>query len=267
MSYRIGEFARLSGVSIKTLRFYDQTGLLRPARIDPRTRYRFYTTEQLQDIAFARMLRASGMPVADVKRAMRKRSRVAEQRAMLESLQATLRESLARTQRSLFWVDSLLLSQDRTAIPITLKQRPALRVASVRSEVDEYADITGIERELHAMLPERCKGTFRAVLWHRCAADGALDGEPFVEIKAGTRPGGGVTISRLPETIVASAYSTPDDTAAENAYAALREWMGVFGFELAGPKCEIDYADTLEIQFPARASSHSTSFIGAHFPR
>ena len=40
--YRIGAFAQVSGVSAKTLRFYDQVGLLRPTRVDPRTGYRFY---------------------------------------------------------------------------------------------------------------------------------------------------------------------------------------------------------------------------------
>jgi DNA-binding transcriptional MerR regulator len=38
MRYRIGEFAALSGVSVKTLRFYDQIGLLQPALVDARTR-------------------------------------------------------------------------------------------------------------------------------------------------------------------------------------------------------------------------------------
>lgn len=264
MSYRIGEFARLSGVSIKTLRFYDEIGILRPARIDPRTRYRFYAAEQLQDIALARMLRASGMPVADVKVAMRKRA--SEQRIALQSLQATLREALARTQRSLFWVDSLLLSADRGTIPIALKRRATLRIASMRSEVGNYSEIASVERELHARLPERCKGKFQAVLWHRCAADGVLDGEPFVEIKGGARFGDGIAVSRLPDAIVAAAYAAPEDATAESAYAALREWMNVFGFELAGPKCEIDHSSLLEIQFPARKSAHSMSIINAASP-
>jgi DNA-binding transcriptional MerR regulator len=35
--YRIGEFANLSGVSAKTLRYYDDIGLLRPASVNSRT--------------------------------------------------------------------------------------------------------------------------------------------------------------------------------------------------------------------------------------
>jgi len=264
MSYRIGEFARLSGVSVKTLRFYDEVGILRPARIDPRTRYRFYSAQQLQDIALARMLRASGVSVPEVKRLLRKRDRMPEQRALLESLQAELRESLEQTQRSLLWIDSLLLSEARGATPIALKRRAALRVASMRSEVASYSEISRIERELHARLPQRCKGSFKAVLWHRCAGEGTLDGEPLIEVKPGARFGSDLAVSHLPETTVAYAYSATDDDAAEGAYAALREWMNVFGFELAGPKCEIDYADMLEIQFPVRSRHPATR--GAHAP-
>jgi hypothetical protein len=40
MQYRIGEFARLAGVPIKTLRYYDAIGLLSPAAVDSRTQYR-----------------------------------------------------------------------------------------------------------------------------------------------------------------------------------------------------------------------------------
>ena len=44
-------FAELSGVSAKTLRFYDATGVLRPGGVDLHTRSRRYLPEQLQDLA------------------------------------------------------------------------------------------------------------------------------------------------------------------------------------------------------------------------
>jgi MerR family regulatory protein len=40
--FSIGEFARLGAVSVRTLRLYDEMGLLRPARVDPATGYRAY---------------------------------------------------------------------------------------------------------------------------------------------------------------------------------------------------------------------------------
>src|SRR5258708_9424704 len=45
--FKISEFSQLSQVSVKTLRYYDQLGLLKPAHADSRTGYRYYTAEQL----------------------------------------------------------------------------------------------------------------------------------------------------------------------------------------------------------------------------
>lgn len=48
--FRIGDFSKMSKTSIKTLRYYDEIGLLRPEYVDEENRYRFYTTEQLLKI-------------------------------------------------------------------------------------------------------------------------------------------------------------------------------------------------------------------------
>jgi DNA-binding transcriptional MerR regulator len=45
--FTIGEFARHGRVSVRMLRHYDSTGLLRPARVDPASGYRFYAAGQL----------------------------------------------------------------------------------------------------------------------------------------------------------------------------------------------------------------------------
>src|SRR5215510_3401762 len=45
--FRIGDFSRLTGVSVKTLHHYDDIGLFKPLRTDPFTGYRFYSFEQL----------------------------------------------------------------------------------------------------------------------------------------------------------------------------------------------------------------------------
>ncbi len=43
--YRIGEFSELTGLSVKTLRFYDELGILKPGYIDEFTNYRYYTED------------------------------------------------------------------------------------------------------------------------------------------------------------------------------------------------------------------------------
>lgn len=63
----IGEFARLARLSPKALRLYDQSGLLPPARVDPATGYRWYSTEQLERARLVARLRQIGVPLALIK--------------------------------------------------------------------------------------------------------------------------------------------------------------------------------------------------------
>ena len=44
---KIGEFSRLSRISIRMLRHYDEAGILKPQSVDPVTGYRFYGEQQL----------------------------------------------------------------------------------------------------------------------------------------------------------------------------------------------------------------------------
>ena len=55
----IGRFARACRLSVKALRHYDEEQLLRPAHIDERTGYRYYTREQVRDAVTIGMLRTS----------------------------------------------------------------------------------------------------------------------------------------------------------------------------------------------------------------
>jgi DNA-binding transcriptional MerR regulator len=64
--FSIGEFARLSQVSVKKLRHYDSIGLLPPARVDPATGYRYYTVAQLPAIGRIVALRDLGFGLAEI---------------------------------------------------------------------------------------------------------------------------------------------------------------------------------------------------------
>ena len=72
MPYRIGEFAKLSGISAKALRFYDQIGLLRPATVDPCSRYRLYQPHQLEQIAAILAYKELGLPLTKIRTVVQK---------------------------------------------------------------------------------------------------------------------------------------------------------------------------------------------------
>ncbi len=63
----IGEFARLSRLSPKALRLYDELGLLPPARVDPDSGYRWYAGGQLDNARLVASLRQIGVPLAQIR--------------------------------------------------------------------------------------------------------------------------------------------------------------------------------------------------------
>ena len=64
---RIGEFSKLSQLTVKALRFYEREGVLAPSEVNPHTGYKLYTTSQLTDAAKVKQLRQLGFSVGEVK--------------------------------------------------------------------------------------------------------------------------------------------------------------------------------------------------------
>jgi DNA-binding transcriptional MerR regulator len=62
----IGEFARMSGLSPRALRLYDEVGLLRPARVDPHSGYRWYAAGQAEQARLVVSLRHLGVPLTRI---------------------------------------------------------------------------------------------------------------------------------------------------------------------------------------------------------
>jgi DNA-binding transcriptional MerR regulator len=62
----IGRFARITGLTVKALRHYDEVGLLRPATVDSETGYRSYSSGQVRRAERIRMLRRLELPLDDV---------------------------------------------------------------------------------------------------------------------------------------------------------------------------------------------------------
>lgn len=252
MQYRIGEFADLGGVSAKTLRFYDEIGLLHPASVHPRTGYRFYLPRQLQELASIIALKELGVPLGKLRDLIRKPDSEIRRRKVLVELRNRVQQSIQAATQSLEWIDAELneLDQSETPVSVIVKRQPAILIASIRSKLRAYAEIERFEQELSATVPEESRGSLRGILWHRCADSDYLEGEAFVGLRGQVPQRSNYDVTQLPPATLACAYSPLDDTGAERVYHSIRKWMNVRGYRLAGPKREIYRAGMLEIQFP-----------------
>ena len=67
MLYKIGDFASISGISIRTLRYYDDIDLFKPKEVDLFTNYRYYTIEQLDELKLINELKEIGFSLEEIK--------------------------------------------------------------------------------------------------------------------------------------------------------------------------------------------------------
>jgi len=66
--YTIGEFARMAQVSRRQLRHWDEIGLLQPAKVDPKTGYRYYSATQLTTLNRVVALKELGLSLDQIQR-------------------------------------------------------------------------------------------------------------------------------------------------------------------------------------------------------
>ena len=129
--FSIGEFARLGTVSVRTLRHYDEIGLLRPARVDPETGYRGYSADQLGQLNRIIALKELGLSLTQVRRLLAGIT-LEELQGMLMLRRAQLETELKAHQNQLLGVEARLRYIAREgAMPaddIVVKTIPAMGV-------------------------------------------------------------------------------------------------------------------------------------------
>jgi DNA-binding transcriptional MerR regulator len=91
---KIGYFSRLSQVPKKTLRYYDQIGLLKPAYVDEFTGYRYYNISQLSRLNRILALKDLGLSLEQIGRILTGELTAAELRGMLILRQSQLQEEV-----------------------------------------------------------------------------------------------------------------------------------------------------------------------------
>lgn len=141
---RIGEFSKLSRISIRMLRHYDEIGLLVPTMIDEFTGYRYYSEAQLPIINRITALKEMGFSLKMIQEILQKYSNQDALKQYLELRQAEVKEQLRSTQRQLQLLETTInrLGKDDLVMKynVTLKELPERTVASVRKLIPNYSD-------------------------------------------------------------------------------------------------------------------------------
>ncbi|MDO4273621.1 MAG: effector binding domain-containing protein [Eubacteriales bacterium] len=139
--FRIGEFSKLTQVSIRMLRYYDEASLLKPAETHPWTGYRLYSADQIPVLNKIIYLRDSGFTVAEIAQALSSQNdsftlQLLQNKHMEieEHIQAE-KVKLQKIQRA---KQELQGVKDEMFYQITIKSIPSIRVLSLRKVIPDY---------------------------------------------------------------------------------------------------------------------------------
>lgn len=133
--YRIGMFAAMNRVSVKTLRFYEEQGLLNPAKIDEETGYRYYTLSQMAKIHQIQALKTAGFTldeIANIRLCDDEESIILKKKSELLTKVAELTAQIAVLDNYLSKKRPCLLA------PVLIKTLPECKVAYMKTKLTSY---------------------------------------------------------------------------------------------------------------------------------
>jgi len=256
---KIGDFSKLSNVTVKALRHYAELGLLKPAWIDRYSGYRYYTLEQLPRLNRILALKDLGLSLEQVQRVLDSHLSVDEMRGMLHHKQAELQQKLIEEQMRLARVEARLKQ-------IEQEGRPTLDAVVVRPVDSMLVAYINAVAATPASLTEK-RAAARRILQSWLADRGVADYGPWLEISTSAEyverdikvevcvvlnelPRGNapsphqVMVRRMPALPHAAIYhhTGPQQTLPQ-AYAALYGWVEANGYRVTGMAREIYWSD------------------------
>lgn len=253
----IGRFARVSGLTVKALRHYDDIRLLRPAHVDDSTGYRYYSLAQAREAEAIRRLRSLHVPLEDVAELLHAnaatvRERLAVHRARLEGRAVETQQILAELDQLIDGKEELVPDATRTEFELEVKEVAARRVAFVRNRVpqDKMTEVVprDIDTVAHAIEmrhegPPFCKCPFPD-------AEGYATTEIGWPVPDDVDPGSPVEVATYPATraLVATHIGPYEELA--RSYRVMAEAMEKHGLVSAGDPVEWYESDPQEVPDP-----------------
>ncbi|MEM6430389.1 MAG: MerR family transcriptional regulator [Deinococcota bacterium] len=151
--FKIGEFSKISQVSLRMLRHYDEVDLFKPVHSDPQTGYRYYSVTQLLELYRIVALRDMGFTIKEMKHILVDNPAVSDLQGLLEQQRTRLQDDITQTRYKLAHVEARLKHLAKEASPqanaqhdapdVIVKRVPAQRIVSLR-EVTPRMEMAGM---------------------------------------------------------------------------------------------------------------------------
>lgn len=153
--FSIGEMAKLHNVPIKTLRYYDEIGLFEPVDVDPNNGYRYYSTEQFEQLHTINYLKALGLSLKEIQSQLETRDfddflqLLQRQKESTENKMKDLERNVQRFENRM---NELKLARNITELEVVrireIEERPIVRLhETIRSEPELELSLRKLEQQ------------------------------------------------------------------------------------------------------------------------
>lgn len=139
--FKIGEFSKIAQVSIRMLRYYDEIGVLKPAKIDEDSGYRMYSTEQIATLQKIVLLRDSKFGIHEIKQAILNWDNdflVQELTRKRVEIESTIEEEQQRIEKIEFAIKNIQEDKIDIHYNVVFKKIPSYKIVSLRRVVENH---------------------------------------------------------------------------------------------------------------------------------
>ncbi len=154
--YRIGQFSKITKVTVKALRFYEEEKLIEPAFVDAVNGYRYYSSVQLPRIHKITALKQCGFSIPEIRQILAGRNIAALFAEQKKELESRAIETSVQLSSINYYIDSLK-EGSLMKYEIVIKELPRVTVFSKRMKVESYdsyfTEIPNIGEEIAAVNP------------------------------------------------------------------------------------------------------------------
>lgn len=262
--FAIGEFARLAQVTVKTLRYYDEAGLLKPAHVDRDSGYRHYKASQLPRLNRILVLKELGFSLEQIASLIDEGVNEFELQGMLRLRRAEQQTKIEQESSRLAAIEFMIqeIAREGTPLEVVIKDSTPAWVVSVRDIIQSYPEIGRLYPEVYSQLGAKAMEGTPIAIWH-CpdSKSSDIEAEAGVLFKEPLTVNGRLQCYQLPATRVASYVHHGSFQQFKGVYDRLTRWMEDTGWRPSGPCREIylhignpvrqdDPTYVTEIQFP-----------------
>lgn len=245
--FKIGDFSRISQVSVKTLRYYDEIGLLKPAWVDRFTGYRYYSVDQSHRLNRILALKDLGLSLEQIARLLDGELPPAQIRGMLRLKQAEIQQRVEEEQARLARVEARLRQiEQEDKMPtydVVLRKVEPQTAVTIRDVILTYYDQGPLWKELSTYLEQhraRAAGPSLTLYYDTEYRERDVDVEVATPVSTPLSGNERVTVHELPgaELMACTIHQGSYDTL-DRAYAALLTWIEANGYRIIGPGREV----------------------------